>query len=518
MPPRRRRRGRGLRAEQRQAGAQGALLRTVQRIARQLDRAGPVVTPVPQDLGRRAREIRCSRRPCPLPAVPLGERDGLGGMPGRAGKSCCMPVSSARCATATRTSQSRPASAAAPRPRSRCRAAEAASPVHSSAIPRFTSASARRSGSTTPGSSRPSRASARPVSSAPERSPRRRATCSESAANDTAKRASRSSGTRSAAASADRSSLAAPAWSPRSRSALAIASASSGSRSSHSGGRRSIRGRSALDVTPDQQVDPALAGEPRGKVPGAGLDGVQQGARVVAVLREPPGGPAVQLRHLLGQVAPQLGVQELAEQRVIAVPLTAAVDRRQQHAGAGELRQPPVAVGAVGQRVREIAVELARDRRPQYEGAVVRGQERHHLGDQVVADRAVVAGELVDEASGIRMVAQRQRGEPERAGPALRAVPQAAGVLLGERHAGQLQHLLGLLEGQRQRRLADLGQLVAQPQPPEPQRRVGARGDHDPQRGRRRFGADRDRRGRHRRPRGSRRARARRARRARPAP
>ena len=58
-------------------------------------------------------------------------------------------------------------------------------------------------------------------------------------------------------------------------------------------------------------------------------------------------------------------------------------------------------------------------------------------------------------------------------------------MLLGERHAGQLQHLLGLLEGQRQRRLADLGQLVAQPQPPEPQRRVGARGDHDPQGGRR---------------------------------
>ena len=58
-------------------------------------------------------------------------------------------------------------------------------------------------------------------------------------------------------------------------------------------------------------------------------------------------------------------------------------------------------------------------------------------------------------------------------------------MLLGERHAGRLQHLLGLLERQRQRRLADLGQLVAQPQPPEPQRRVGARGDHDPQGGRR---------------------------------
>ena len=83
------------------------------------------------------------------------------------------------------------------------------------------------------------------------------------------------------------------------------------------------------------------------------------------------------------------------------------------------------------------------------------------------------------------MVAQRQRGEPERAGPALGVVPQAAGVLLGERHAGQLQHLRVSSKRQRQRRLADLGQLVLQPQPPEPQRRVGARGDHEPQRRRR---------------------------------
>ena len=41
------------------------------------------------------------------------------------------------------------------------------------------------------------------------------------------------------------------------------------------------------DLALDQQVDPALAREPCGEIPRAGLDGVQEPARVVAVVGEP---------------------------------------------------------------------------------------------------------------------------------------------------------------------------------------------------------------------------------------
>ena len=41
------------------------------------------------------------------------------------------------------------------------------------------------------------------------------------------------------------------------------------------------------DLALDQQVDPALAREPCGEVPGSRLDGVQQPAAVVAVVGEP---------------------------------------------------------------------------------------------------------------------------------------------------------------------------------------------------------------------------------------
>ena len=47
---------------------------------------------------------------------------------------------------------------------------------------------------------------------------------------------------------------------------------------------------------------------------------------------------------MVGEVAAQLGIEQLAKQRVVAIPLAAAIERREQHPAARELRQPPMAV------------------------------------------------------------------------------------------------------------------------------------------------------------------------------
>ena len=83
------------------------------------------------------------------------------------------------------------------------------------------------------------------------------------------------------------------------------------------------------------------------------------------------------------------------------------------------------------------------------------------------------------------MVAQRKRGQPQRARPALGVLPQALHVHLAHRHAGGRQHLRRLVERHRQVRLAQLGELVLHAQAAEPQRRIRARRDHQPERGRR---------------------------------
>ena len=125
------------------------------------------------------------------------------------------------------------------------------------------------------------------------------------------------------------------------------------------------------DVAADQQVDPPLAGQPGRQVPRLRLDRVEQAACLVAVIGEPRRGAPVQAGDLLGGLAAQLGREQLPEQRVVAIPLAAPVQRREQRTAAGERAQPEVPVAAAGQRVGEIAVEQARDRRAQQEAAVL---------------------------------------------------------------------------------------------------------------------------------------------------
>jgi hypothetical protein len=61
--------------------------------------------------------------------------------------------------------------------------------------------------------------------------------------------------------------------------------------------------------------------------------------------------PAAQRHHLIRHGQRQLVDQQVAEEGVAAVPLTALVQRDQEQVGALQHHQPPRGVGAVQQRV-----------------------------------------------------------------------------------------------------------------------------------------------------------------------
>ena len=95
----------------------------------------------------------------------------------------------------------------------------------------------------------------------------------------------------------------------------------------------------------DHHVEPARRGEVGREIPGAARGRVAQGGGVVAVRGEPRRRAPVQLRDLVGELRAQLGAQELGEQRVVAMPGAALVERRREHAAVLQPRQHRVAVG-----------------------------------------------------------------------------------------------------------------------------------------------------------------------------
>ena len=67
-----------------------------------------------------------------------------------------------------------------------------------------------------------------------------------------------------------------------------------------------------------------------------------------------------------------------------------------------------------------------------------------HLGEQVVGDDAVVAGELGDEALRIRLALEAERGEPQAGGPAFGAPAERLHELGAELQPVREQQLVGL--------------------------------------------------------------------------
>ncbi len=210
-----------------------------------------------------------------------------------------------------------------------------------------------------------------------------------------------------------------------------------------------------------------------------------QGGGIVAVRGEPCRGPPLQLRDLVGELRAQLGAQELGEQRVVAMPGAALVERRREHPAVRQPRQHRVAVRRAGERVGELGAQRLDGRGAQQEVAQLRRLAGQHLADQVVADRRVGAGEVLDEGARVGMLRQRHGSEAQRCRPALRAPPQRREILGRQHDAQRSEQRAGLVQREVQIGRADLGQAAVEAQTTEPDRRVRARDDDEPQ-GRRR--------------------------------
>jgi hypothetical protein len=231
----------------------------------------------------------------------------------------------------------------------------------------------------------------------------------------------------------------------------------------------------------DEEVHPALGDEVGGEVPGLAGGGVTQRGGVPPVLGGPDGGARVQRLDLVRELHAQLGAQQLGEQLVVAVPDAVLVERRREHAAVLEPGDHRVTVGAAGERIGHLGVERLDDRRAQEERAEVRRLVRERLADEVVADGHVGPGEAVDERARVGMVAQRDRGQPQRGRPSLGPPPELPEVLRRELDAEGLEHRRRLVACEREVRGPDRGEAALEPHAADRDGRVCSRDQDQPQ-------------------------------------
>ena len=129
-----------------------------------------------------------------------------------------------------------------------------------------------------------------------------------------------------------------------------------------------------------------------------------------------------------GRLGPaQLQAQEVGEEVVVAEPRPLGVERDDERVRLLEREQDPLGAGAPEQGVGQRTVDPLEDRRAQQQPPHLFGLALEHLGQQVVGDGSLAAGELGDEPLGVGMAGERQRGQPQPRRPAL-----GAGVQLGQ--------------------------------------------------------------------------------------
>ncbi len=175
----------------------------------------------------------------------------------------------------------------------------------------------------------------------------------------------------------------------------------------HQGQLRVIRG-GALREGPQQRLDglrlpvegqaERMVGQQPGRVgPVARRLGVPDAVGNLAVLGEPAGGAPVQRGYLFGPRAAQLQPQQIPEQVVVAKPRPPGVQRDHERVGVFETQQGPFRARVAGQQVGQFAVDAIEQAGAQQQLLDVVGLAVQQLGEQVLGDRAVAAGELGDE-------------------------------------------------------------------------------------------------------------------------
>ncbi len=212
-----------------------------------------------------------------------------------------------------------------------------------------------------------------------------------------------------------------------------------------------------------------MVGEQPGRIsPVARLLRVPDGIDDLALYGEPAGGAAVQRGHFFGQRAAQLQPQEIRQQAVIAEPGALGVQRFDERVGVFETKQDPFRARAAGQQVCQLAVDPVEHAGAQQQILDVGRLAFEHLGEQVLGDRAVAAGELRDELVRVGVTGQGDHREPQARGPPLGALVQQRRPGRGQCDARGVEQLTGFTLGKAQVGRADLGQLTRQAQLMQP--------------------------------------------------
>jgi hypothetical protein len=104
-----------------------------------------------------------------------------------------------------------------------------------------------------------------------------------------------------------------------------------------------------------------------------------------------------------------------------------------------------------------------------------------HLGQQVLGDGALAAGELGGEPLGIGAPGEGQRRQPQTGGPALGPRLQQLYGRIGQLHSGRFEQRPRLLDREAKIAAADLGEPPFQAQAVQPQPQVVTRGEQEPE-------------------------------------
>ena len=137
-----------------------------------------------------------------------------------------------------------------------------------------------------------------------------------------------------------------------------------GIRRDHAGrkpGQELVRG-SAQPVEPE--ADPVVRQQAGGQAPVLRRLGVADRLDQVPVFRVPPGGGGVQRGQFGRSAAPQLQLQQVGEQLVIAEPGPPRIQRGHERVGLLELLQEPLPARAPGEQVGEFAIYPVEHRGP----------------------------------------------------------------------------------------------------------------------------------------------------------
>ena len=232
-------------------------------------------------------------------------------------------------------------------------------------------------------------------------------------------------------------------------------------------------------LSPGQEGQPVAAEHVGGQLPILAEHRVAQGGEHLVSLAEPATGSCVELGPVPRLATHQIDAQQLTEERVVRERVAVVVERGDQGAPSHEVLEPALPAFRRCERVGQRSVQVVDDRGAHQEVEHVGRLPGHHLRHQVVAHGAIVAGETPDEGAGVRMVAQRQRGEPEAGHPALGPLPEKAQIAYAQ--VKSAEELLGLAEGERQISVPDFAEVAGDAQSLEPERRVAPRGQDDAQ-------------------------------------